>query len=270
MSFKSLLGKIENKLSQPRLRLFRTIYFNFRLLPWSQAIKLPVFLYGPVRFYWLTGSVEIKAPVKRGMIKLGQNFEFFNAPDSNTFILLLGKLIFHGPCKIANNYKLRVSKDGVLHLGKYTSFGSGLRIVCVKSIIIEDYSRFAFDSSFIDSDFHFLLDRNINAVQQRDKAIYIGKYNWGGNTVSYNKGTITQDYTTIASKSLLNKDYRNPEAKEIMLAGSPCKIVREDIRRIFSLKIETELYSYFKNNESASLYEMTELSDETESLEKKF
>lgn len=61
-----LLASLEARLSQPRLSLWRTAYVNFRLLPFAQAIHFPIFIYGRVKLFILTGSVEIKAPIKKG------------------------------------------------------------------------------------------------------------------------------------------------------------------------------------------------------------
>lgn len=59
-------------LNQPWIRFIKTIYLNFKLLPWNIAVKLPIYLYGPVNLYWLKGKIEIKSnKIYRGMIKLG-------------------------------------------------------------------------------------------------------------------------------------------------------------------------------------------------------
>lgn len=43
-------------LNQPWIRFIKTIYLNFKLLPWNIAVKLPIYLYGPVNLYWLKGK----------------------------------------------------------------------------------------------------------------------------------------------------------------------------------------------------------------------
>ena len=39
-----ICGSLEARINQPRLSILRTIYFNFRTLPFKQAIKLPIFI----------------------------------------------------------------------------------------------------------------------------------------------------------------------------------------------------------------------------------
>ena len=49
-----------------------SIYLNFKMLPFNQAIYLPLDCYGKVRFEKLTGKIILKTThVYRGMIKIG-------------------------------------------------------------------------------------------------------------------------------------------------------------------------------------------------------
>lgn len=43
------LERIEGVFSLPRFRIFKTLYVNFRSLPFRQAVKLPIYVYGRVR-----------------------------------------------------------------------------------------------------------------------------------------------------------------------------------------------------------------------------
>ena len=54
----NLLDKLIYHCSQPRLRLLHSLFFNFKLLPIKQAIKLPIYIYGPIKFYWLCGKLN--------------------------------------------------------------------------------------------------------------------------------------------------------------------------------------------------------------------
>ena len=58
----------------------KTIYFNFKMLPFKQAKALPVFFYGKVKFSDLSGELQIKSTIKTGMIGFGQKFEITTLP----------------------------------------------------------------------------------------------------------------------------------------------------------------------------------------------
>ena len=66
----SFLEKIWKRRSDLR-SIFSSIYFNFKYLPFKQAVKLPILLYKP-HFLKLKGKVVIDAPkINTGMIRLG-------------------------------------------------------------------------------------------------------------------------------------------------------------------------------------------------------
>lgn len=221
---KNFIDKVMYQLSQPQLNLVKTLYFNFRLLPFHIAIKLPIYIYGPVKFYWLKGKIEIHYPnIYSGMIKLGRNNEFFNGVDKSAFINIGigGKLIFEGPCAISNNYKIRIAE-------------------------------------IVDSNFHFVYNEKTRTTTRRNGPIYIGAFNWIGNRTTINKGAKTKDYTIVCAGSLLNKDFSLTPENNQMLGGMPAKLITSGLKRIFSTKIEDEVISYFNKNNEKNNYTFNE------------
>lgn len=252
-------------LSQPHLNIIKTVYFNMRTLPFHIAIKFPILIYGHVKFYYLKGKVEIYAnEIYRGMIKFGRNNEFFNGVDKSAFILLEenSKLIFEGPCAIANNYKLRIARNGVLQLGAYTFFGSAIRIVCTTHISIGKYTRCAYESQIIDTNSHFVLNEKNGCVAHRKGEIVIGEYNWIGNRTTFNKGAHTKDYTIVCAGSMVNKDFVQREETHMMIGGCPAKIITDGLRRIFSTSIEKQIIKYFEEHPQDKYYKIGKVTDE--------
>ena len=49
----------------------KSIYINFRYLPFKQAIRLPILVSYWCKLMTLHGNVRIEAPIKTGMIMLG-------------------------------------------------------------------------------------------------------------------------------------------------------------------------------------------------------
>lgn len=54
-----------------RVNLIKTIYFNFKMLPFNQAIKIPILLYGKIVFHNLSGKLTIQNDVSSKMIRIG-------------------------------------------------------------------------------------------------------------------------------------------------------------------------------------------------------
>lgn len=240
---------LENRSSNTRVSLFKTLYINFRTLPFKQAIKFPIYIYGHVKFYSLGGDVVIQGKIISGMIRLGYKQGAFSAPKGSAMILLASgtKLIFNGPCMFDFDYAIRVTEKGVVNIGKYIGFGSDTKIYCEESITIGDYCRVPFGTCFMDTNYHYSINIMTGEIHRKSAPIYIGCYNWIGNTSTIMKGTRTPDGAIIASKSFLNKDYVNlGNGKEnIVLAGTPAKIVQNDCTRIISLEVEKTVNEWF-------------------------
>jgi acetyltransferase-like isoleucine patch superfamily enzyme len=253
-----ILGRIERVLSKTRVNPFATLYLNFRTLPFAQACKLPIYVYGRVKFYNLNGNIIINAPLKSGMIKLGILQGCFSASKGNAIIYLASesKLIFNGPCKFDYNYAIRITNGGIVNIGAYIGFGNDIKIYSENSITIGDYCRIPFGTCFMDTNFHYSVDTETGIVRPKSAPIVIGKFNWIGNTTTIMKGTHTPNGAIIASKSFLNKDFvKLGENKEnIVIAGSPAKIVAENSTRVLSIEAEQELNKWFTNNPNEKIY----------------
>lgn len=253
-----ILWRLEKLCAGPRLRLFKTLYINFRTLPFCQAIKFPLFIYGHVKFYNLSGQIEIKDSIKRGMIKFGYRQGDFSGPKRCAMLLLAPgtKLIFHGPCMFDHDYAIRITGHGMVDIGAYIGFGSDTKIYCEESITIGDYCRIPFGSCFMDTNYHYSINTIDGTVHRKSAPISIGRYNWIGNTSTIMKGTRTPNGSIIASKSFLNKDYTKLSDSEpyIVLAGSPAKIVQHHATRVLSLEVEQHLNRWFDANPTEKTY----------------
>lgn len=79
--------------------LFRTIYFNFKYLPPTVAIKLPIYLHN-VKFDNMRGSIRIESDnIRRGMITIGSWWikVFPNSPS--VWQNHGGTVVFKGTCR---------------------------------------------------------------------------------------------------------------------------------------------------------------------------
>lgn len=208
------------------------IYFNFKMLPFRQAIKLPFDFYYKVRFENLHGKIRIDAShIQRAMIRIGgRGSDMF---PHNPFILdLQGKIIFHGKTEIGCSSYIHVGPKGTLEFGNHVRIGALNKIYCEETIIFNNEIDFSWECQIFDTNFHYIKDIKSNTVNPINSPIKIGSYNWFGNRCNIMKGTITPNNTIVASNSLCNKDYSDiPEYS--LLAGSPAKLKNKGIKRLF-------------------------------------
>ena len=97
----------------------KTIYFNFKYLPFNQAIKLPFLISNKVVLKSMQGSVVIDGPIRRKMIKIGfRNVGIFDYKYSRSIWQVSGQVIFKGNSVIGQGSKISISKQGKLLIGK--------------------------------------------------------------------------------------------------------------------------------------------------------
>lgn len=267
-----ILASLEARLSQPQLSLWRTAYANFRLLPFTQAVHFPIFIYGRVKLFILIGSVEIKVPIKKGMIKIGMNTESFSCFDGSGFLQICNgcKIIFNGPAQFGINTKIRLVGANLI-VGKNVFIGSSVRIICNGAdVTIGDYDRIAFETSIMSSSFHYIYNTAKHGYGRTARPIHLGAYNWIGNRTTISAGTVTKSNTIVGSGSLLNRDYTQLEGKAPLLGGQPAKMLGTGFKRIFSPLTHATIEQYFDEHPEATFFDSGELPDNISDLDDAF
>lgn len=204
--------------------IFHTIYFNLRMLPLHQAIKLPILLYKP-RFFKLDGKIIIPDEVCRfGIIRMG---EFVNVCNPNNGVLFDfedgSTLIFNGKATVANDTHFMLRYGSTVSLGR--NIDINCKIKCAQSIVIGDETWIAYDSMIMDSDWHALTDVCTGKLLKKTSPVVIGKHNFISFGCTVLKGTKTPDFATFTPHSWLNKVYTGE--KYSLFGGNPCQLIDE-------------------------------------------
>ncbi len=208
----------------------KTLYFNFKKFPFSDAIKLPVYFYGKVTFQNIEGTVVIEAPIKRRMIGFGQQYESNTCSKGIAEIYLKGTVVFKGNVQFGKDCFIYVAKHANLEMGHMSSLGSNGKIICYDKIVLGSFARIGFESQIMDSNFHQMIDTLTREKFNITSPVIIGNYNYIGNRVSIMSKTKTPNYCTIGSSSLCNNDYANL-GEHVLIAGVPAKLLRKNISR---------------------------------------
>lgn len=250
------------------LNWWKTIYINFRTQSISDAIKLPLFVYGKVSILQLVkNGIVIDAPLYKGIVKLGYNFDTVGVSKRSAMIRISGKLIFEGPAVVSVDYAFDIS--GVVRIGKYSLLGNSIKIRCRKSIILGLSARIAYECQIFDTNFHYMKEVLTGRIYPIHKEIYIGDYCWIGGRTTIMKGTNLPDHSTVAGNSLLNKNYKNDNLSYPIFAGMPAKIVNNGFARLLNEQLQYKLNGYFLDNKDADYFQDVEgYQGEIEYLEK--
>lgn len=229
-----------------RLNVLKTLWFNFRTLPFRQAVRLPVWIYGRVSFVSLRGRVEIRAErISPAMIHLGFPEDMYFNPKYGGVIYNDGKIIFEGEFSSACGYNFHTYEGGEIVFGKKTHAGAKINMVSRRKITIGDFTRFGFDVLVMDTGFHYVKNMENSRVSDTAGEVVFGKYNWISTRTVVFKGTRTPDNLIVASGSLLNKDYTASVPEYSLVGGTPAKLIKTGVTRVWNGRTEDALREYF-------------------------
>jgi acetyltransferase-like isoleucine patch superfamily enzyme len=225
------------------------------MLPFRQAIRLPIYLYGRIKFNCLGGKVNIKAPVQKGMIKIGYRWiDLWPTSFLPTQLNISGSLIFNGSCIISGGVALIIqSKTATCEIGNCCVIGGGSTIKSLDTLQIGDYTRITGNCIVMNSNMHYVKNIESGLIQKTWGPIKIGKRCWINQGTTITKGCVLPDYSITARSSFLNKDY-SKYGTNLFLTGSPAKVKNSSVQRIYSLIKEQELSDYFKTHPNEEVF----------------
>jgi acetyltransferase-like isoleucine patch superfamily enzyme len=200
---KSIISLFTNNIS-----IWRTLFFNFHYLSFSNAIKFPIVISRSVRFNKTQGQIIIESQsLKTGMIHIGyKSYGFSRRHDYAIWEQFEGTVIFEGSVHFGKGTFIHIGKDAVLRIGKNTGFGGNDKIICDKSITIKENTKVAWDVQIIDTDFRATMNTVTKTRNCFKKEIIIGSQNWLCFGTTILKGSVTPNNCIVGANSIINKD----------------------------------------------------------------
>lgn len=235
--------------SIPRINWLKTIYCNFRMLPFRQARLLPILVYGNPALNSLSGNIKFDCPIKKGLVKINKQETF--APSlqtGRTQICIYGTIVIKGEVLIGCGTKILVAHSGCLTLCNNTRITDFCNIDCWSKITIGEESRIAHRCQIMDSNHHYILDEDTRKIPNDNKSVVIGKYCWICNSSSVLPGAVIPDYSIVSSYSIVNKDISS-WGNHIIVGGIPIKLLKTSVTRIFNKDFELRLCEFFSQGE---------------------
>lgn len=209
------------------LSLPRTICFNFRYLPLSTAIKLPIWLAPNVRITSIKkGEIILNGDARPFLIRIGfHEADGVDTCSAHTIIHVKkgGKLIFDEDAHIGQGAILTVNESGTLTLGRNFAISGTTSIICSKAIAFGEDVQLSWNSLIMDSDAHQIFDESGKWINP-PKAISIGNKVWIASNTTILKGVRIADNVIVSANSLVNKSC---EESNVILGGQPAKILKK-------------------------------------------
>lgn len=235
----------------------KTLRVNFALLPFSQAIKLPIVVIGRLKIASLSGQVKFECPARFGLVLIGKTVDNMPIELNTSQLLVKGTLIFKGRCIIGRSANVVVWPHGEMYLGHCVRIGSGVLLKCNCKITIADCTRITSGCFVMDTNVHAIKDIVTGRVKRIAKPIEIGKCCWLTMNTSVTAGAKIPDYSISTRNAVLNRDYTESGEIGCLLAGSPARVLRSGIQRVFDLREEAKIARYFHENPNVEYYEST-------------
>lgn len=183
----------------------KTIYFNFRYLPWRQAIRFPFWISSRTYLREVKGDITIKGDIHTGMIRIGYgDIGIFDNKRSRTIWKVSGKVVFEGKAEIGHGSKISVGDSGLLQFGKNFSLTAESSIIAYKKVVFGDDCLLSWDILIMDTDFHPITNAQ-SEIQNPPSEIIIGNAVWIGCRSLVLKGSVIPDGCIIAANSLITK-----------------------------------------------------------------
>lgn len=246
--------------STPSLSLWRTLFMNFYFLPFNQAKRIPIYVYGGLRITKFIGKIGIEcvpSELCRGMIKINAFSEAPGPAFGDTEIILgHGQIIFDGHALIGRGSKLLLWGGGILHIGNNVCINHGVSISCSKSIYLGRNLRLGHQCQIMDTNFHYTYRTGERKVRRNNSSIILGHHCWIGTRSTIMKGVELPAYTTVAANSLVNRNITNQE--RTLIGGMPAKLLKEDFSRVFNFEQECRIADFFSKNPDAEYYILAE------------
>ena len=202
----------------------KSIYANLRLLPFSQAIYLPIMVSRKTKLRSLSGKIHLKK-IKTGIVRIGfGGTDMLDYRYDRTVLKITGDIYFEGKTKIGVGAKIIV--NGTLRVGENFDVTGDAIIICAKEISIGNNTMIAWQSIIMDTDQHAIYNQNNNHINE-NKKINIGNNVWIGARSFILKGSQIPDGCIIGANTTISKSFNK---KNSIIAGNPARILKENIK----------------------------------------
>ena len=229
-----------------KVNWLKTIYLNFKMLPFRQAVYFPVLVGWRTEFRDVSGKIlfDDGLQLRPGVITLNIKEGPVATKHEHFIVNVSGTILEHG-LDVHFFAGMTLWVNGCLEVGGNNVFGSHSIIACMKNISLGYFMGCSWNCEIYDTNFHFFRDLISDKVIKRNGKVHIGANTFIGNGSIIGKGTYLDDGCVVANYSLVNRSFRR-EGKNLLIGGNPAQVLMTDFTQIkedklFNGKVEAEL-----------------------------
>lgn len=243
-----------------RVSFINTIKANFRLLPFPQAIKLPIIV-----FRKTTLKIGRKAQLKIlcephfGILRIGALDYRYLPKGSRNYFAIEGSINIKGSVRFSYNTHVVVGRNAELTLGGENTINRDSRCFVHEKVIIEYGARVGWNTQICDTAFHYVEMQGV--VTRKTKPIIIDREAWVSSFCIVGRGAYLPKYSVLSQYSMLTKDF-SQVGTNLFIAGIPAKVIKTGVKHLVE-SIDGELCDkideWFENYPEEDTLKLTDL-----------
>lgn len=205
----------------------KSIYFNFKYLPFRQAVRFPIFVSYKTKILASKGSISIEGPLKTGMVRIGfGHVGIYDKRFTRVMWEVKGNVIFEGEALFKFGSRISVGENAELQIGDGFRISPNSSLICFNKIKFGNNVRVSWEVIIMDHDFHQIKTLD-GKIINTPKEIVVGNNVWIGMRNTILKGAKIGNDVVVASGSQISKAI--PGSNQI-IGGIPGKVLKEGIR----------------------------------------
>lgn len=216
-----------------QVSIIKTIYTNFKLFPFKQAVILPIAIGRYTTVKIKRGGIRINSPVKPFMIlfSIGGSQDLYDYQFKKSYLEIRkdATVIFNGSAHFGPHCSLFVSNSELV-FGEKFSCNNGCRFSSIAGIEFGNDCLLGGNIVIRDSDGHSVYEIDSEGIErnvhENKKPVKIGNHVWIASECHILKGTRIPDDTVVAYGSLCTKAF---DGEKQIIAGVPAKIIKSNI-----------------------------------------
>ena len=234
----------------------KTLYLNFRLLPFKQAIKFPFVIFGKTKLRELSGKATFNCPIKFRLINIGLDVDNMPITFAPTQIKIQGNLEIGGNIIINKGANFVVWPNASMKLGNDVMICSGVTLKATNKVTVGNHVMISSGCFIMDNSIHCIYNTATCETSAPYGEIYIGNNVWLNMYTDIIKngyipnGCITTRYTFI------NKTF-SEDNSNCILAGQPAKIIKAGYSQIHNFTTEKFINNYFRKKNNKKVISLT-------------
>ena len=160
---KRIINSLNYHWHKPHVNWRKTLFFNLMTLPFKDAIKLPVVIYGPCSIGSTMGHIKLLSTGHFGMLKIGPS-DPVRSRHSKSYISVAGILEIDEDTTLRKGIHLQIRDGGILRLCKSAYIGDNNTIIAECLIEIGHSVRVGNNTTFMDTDFHYICCNQVGFI----------------------------------------------------------------------------------------------------------